>query len=81
MYQPALFIQVPQRQQLRRNFKITEPINPLRIWPTLSLINQQRIQIRPTAARQNKGSRMPIELQVLHIMVMPSQIQMHLMLP
>ena len=81
MNEPALFIQVPQRQQLRRNFEIAEPVDARCIRPTLSLINQQRIQIRPTPTRQNKRSRVPIKLQVLHIVVMPRQIQMHLMLP
>ena len=80
MNQSPAFIQMPQRKHLRRHLKIAEPIHSLRHRATLRRIDLQLVKIRTTPTRQHKRSRMPFKLQMLHIVIMSSEIHVNLML-
>src|SRR5271167_734639 len=75
MQSPPVLIQMAERKLFRRCGKMTEAVDLPGKGPTLGGIDHDRVQIGTASAGEKETRRMPLELQVLQVVIVPGQIE------
>lgn len=57
---------------------MAEPVDLLRIRPSLCRVDLQVVEVRSAPTRQEKAGWVPCKLQVLQVVIVARQIEVHL---
>jgi hypothetical protein len=71
---------MPQSHLLAGNGQMAKAVHFVRIRPALGSILLQVVQVRPATAREKERGGVSLELQVLQIVVMTGEKQVHVVL-
>src|ERR1700723_164222 len=80
MQRTRLAIEMTERYLFRANGEVAETVHLLPVRSSVRGINLQVVQLGSAAARQEEGRGMPLKFQVLQVVVVTCQIQIHFML-
>jgi hypothetical protein len=74
----TVWVQVAEGHLFRVHGQMAEAIHLLRVWSAFRRVDLQVGQIRASAAGNEKTGRVILKFQVLHVMVVTREIDVHL---